>query len=201
MGPGATYAAITFTLGIMCLLGWIYANLDNPRCTPILKKSLWCMLLPMLLTPAPMLTFPLGMWAVVAFEEAVKAFASTREAEPNNKFWLVSLFGVWELALDKPFWGLLIAQSAESWGRADLVGLALATTIPVMMHAVTAAIYAFWFRSRLWIAFVTSWVIHTVYNESVDYFGLSLAVQLAQVAFLVILLTALVPKQISSHAA
>lgn len=194
MGPGATYAVVTFMTGVLCLLGWLYATAGNLHSAPILKKSLWLILLPMLLTPAPLFTFPLGMWALIAFEEGVKAFASTREEEPKNKFWLVSLFGIWELTLDKPFWGLVVAQSAESWDRVSLLGLVLATTIPVLMHAVTAAIYAFWFECRLWAAFTTSWVIHTAYNESVDYFGLSPTVQLTQIAILAILLAALVSK-------
>src|SRR4051794_35093652 len=195
MGPGATYAAVTFIAGILCLLGWLYATADNPRSGGMLKKSLWLILLPMLLTPAPFFDFPLGMWATVAFEEGVKTFASTREKERRNKFWLVSLFGVWELTFDKPFWGLVLAQSAESWNRVSLIGLVLATTIPVLMHAATAAIYAFWLKGRLLIAFITSWVIHTAYNESVDYFGLSPTVQLAQFAILAILLTALIAKR------
>ncbi len=192
MGPGATYATITFIAGVLCLLGWLYATADNPRSSAILKKSLWLFVLPVLLTPAPFFTFPLGMWALVAFEEGVKAFASTREQDAKNRFWLLSLFGVWELTLDKPFWGLVVAQSAESWDRASLFGLALATVIPVVMHAVTAAIYAFCFEGRLWAAFITSWLIHTAYNESVEYFGLAPAVQLTQVAILTILLAALV---------
>src|SRR5687767_3744559 len=105
MGAGATYAVMTFLAGLICLLGWLYLTAGNPRSTAILKKSLWLIVLPMLLTPAPLFTFPFGMWALVAFEEGVKAFASTREEKPANKFWLVSLFGVWELTLDKPFWG------------------------------------------------------------------------------------------------
>jgi hypothetical protein len=63
------------------------------------------------------------------------------------------------------------------------------------MHAATAAIYAFCFESRLWAAFITSWLVHTVYNESVDYFGLSPTVQLTQVACLALLLAALVVRQ------
>ena len=192
MGPGATYAFATFLVGNLCLLAWLYATAGNPRSTTILKKSSWLILLPMLLTPAPLFTFPLGMWVAVAFEEGVKAFASTREQEAKNKFWLVSLFGVWELTLDKPFWGLVVAQSAGSWDRISLIGFVLATAIPVLMHTVTAAIYAFWFEARLWAAFFTGWVVHTAYNESIDYFGLSPTVQLTQIAILTMLLTALV---------
>jgi hypothetical protein len=195
MGPGATYAAVTFLAGLLCLLGWLYATAGNPRSATILKKSLWLIALPMLVTPAPLFTFPFGMWALVAFEEGVKAFASTREQEPKNKFWLVSLFGVWELTLDKPFWGLVVAQSAERWDRVSLLGLVLATTIPVLMHAVTAAIYAFRLKDRLWAAFIASWAVHTAYNESVDYFGLSPAVQVTQIAILVVLLTTVIAPQ------
>ena len=191
MGPGATYAATTFMAGILCLLGWLYATTGNPRSTSILTKSLWLILLPMLLTPAPYFTFPLGMWALVAFEEGVKAFASTREPEPNDKFWLVSLFGIWELTFDKPFWGLVVAQSAESWDRLSLAAFVMATAIPVLMHAVTAGIYAFCFKGRLWAALIASWAIHTAYNESVEYFGLSPTVQLTQITLMAILLTAL----------
>jgi len=195
MSPGSTYAVVTFLIGILCLLGWLYTTADNPRSTAILKKSLWLIVVPMLLTPAPLFTFPLGLWVLVAFEEGVKAFASTREREQRDKFWLVALFGVWELTLDKPFWGLVIAQSTESWDRASLFGLALATAIPVLMHTVTAAVYAFRFEGRLWAAFMTSWLIHTTYNESVDYFGVTLAAQLTQVVTLSILLSVLLPKR------
>lgn len=195
MSPGATYAFITFLAGVLCLLGWLYATANLPGSTSILKKSLWLIALPILLAPTPLFTFPLGMWALVAFEEGVKAFASTREQEPKHKFWLVSLFGVWELTLDKPFWGLVIAQSAENWDRISLMGFVLATTIPVLMHAVTAAIYAFWFQCRLWAAFIASWVIHTGYNESVAYFGLSPTVQLTQVTCLALLLAALIARR------
>lgn len=195
MASGAAYAAITFIAGVLCLLGWLYATAANPRSLTIVKKSLWLIVLPMLLTPAPLFVFPLGMWALVAFEEGVKAFASTRERKATDKFWLVSLFGIWELTLDKPFWGMVVAETAESWDHLSLFGLAVATTIPVLVHAVTAAIYAFRFESRLWAAFITSWVIHAAYNESVDYFGLSPAVVLTQVAILTILLAALVAKR------
>ena len=192
MGPGATYAVATFLAGVLCLLGWLYATAGDSRSPTILKKSLWLIVLPILLIPLPL---SLGMWALVAFEEGVKAFASTREQNPTRKFWLVSLFGVWELMLDKPFWGLIGDQSAESWDQVSLIGLVLATMIPVLMHAVTAAIYAFWFAGRLWAAFIMSWIIHMVYNGSVDYFALSPAVDLARFAFLALLLAALVAKR------
>lgn len=195
MGSGATYAIVTFTLGVLCLLGWLYATADNSRSWEMLKKSMLLFALPIMFAPAQLFQFPLGMWALVAFEEGLKAFASTREDNRENKFWLVVLFGIWELTVDKPFWGLVLAQTGEHWDRLSLIGLAYATALPVLMHAVTAAIYAFTFERRIWAAFVASWTVHTAFNESVDYFGLSPLVAITQTAILALMLAALFAKR------
>ena len=195
MGPGATYAVVTFTAGILCLLGWLYATTDNPRSWAILRKSPLLFVAPIMVAPAQLFQFPFGMWALVAFEEGLKAFASTREPSHENKFWLVALFGIWELAIDKPFWGLVLAQSGETWDRLSLVGLAYATALPVLMHTVTAGIYAFTFERRLWAAFLASWMVHTSFNESVDYFGLSPVLAITQTAILALMLAALFGKR------
>jgi hypothetical protein len=191
MGTGGTFAIVTFTAGVLCLLGWLYATTDNPRSWAMLKKSLLLFALPIMFAPTKLFQFPLGMWALVAFEEGLKAFASTREDNRDNKFWLVALFGIWELTVDKPFWGLVLAQSGESWDRLSLVGLAYATALPVLMHAVTAAIYAFAFERKIWAAFIASWMVHTAFNESVDYFGLSQLAAIIQTAILTIILASL----------
>lgn len=175
MGPGVVFAVITFSVGVLLLLGWLYATTGNPRSWAMLRKSFLFFAVPiMLLAPAQLFQFPLGMWALVACEEGLKAFASRREQARINRFWLVALFGIWELTVDKPFWGLVVAQSGESWDRLALIGLVYATTLPVLMHTVTAAIYALAFdEKRLWAAFLASWLLHTTFNEAVDYFGLS----------------------------
>jgi len=173
MGSGATYALVTFLAGALLLLGWCYENIENPRSGAMLKKSLLLFVLPIMLAPVHLLQFPLSMWVLVAWEEGLKAFASSRERRPIDKFWLVTLFGIWELTVDKPFWGLIAAPTVEGWDRLALAGLIYATALPVLLHAVTAAIYAFTFRGRLWAAFIVAWAIHTMFNESVDYFGLS----------------------------
>lgn len=178
MGPGVVYASLTFLAGVLALLGWLYATAANPRSGALLGKSLLLFALPIMLIPAKYFQFPLAMWAWVACEEGLKAFGATRERRPADKFWLVILFGVWELALDKPFWGFAIAQSGESWGRLEIVATVCATALPVLMHAVTAAIYAFTFERRLWAAFIISWLVHTAYNEGVEYFPLSAATAL-----------------------
>jgi hypothetical protein len=201
MGPAGTYALMTFATGVLLLLGWLYRNIDNPRCGAILKKSLLLFALPMLFWPAFLFNFPLGMFMSIGCEEGLKAFASTREEDRRDKFWLVSLFGIWELALDKPFWGFVLTQSNTGWDRLSMIGLVYATALPVLMHTVTAATYAFNFERRLWAAFVTSWAIHAVFNETVDYFSPSPAVVITQTAVLLVMLTALVSGRLQASAA
>ena len=196
MGPGGTYAAITFGSGLILLLTWLYATVGNPRCAAMLKKSL-LFALPILIWPGALFQFPLGMWASVACEEGLKAFASTREESRQNKFWLVALFGVWELTLDKPFWGLVLARSSEGLNRLSVLGYVYATALPVLMHIVTAGIYAFTFERRLWAAFLTSWAVHVAFNESADYFSFSPPVVITQTAVLILMLTTLLARRLS----
>jgi hypothetical protein len=195
VGQGATYAVVTFAAGILCLLGWLFATTDHARSWTMLKKSLLLFALPIMFAPAQLFQFPFGMWALVAFEEGLKTFASTREQSRDNKFWLIALFGVWELTVDKPFWGLVLAQSGETWDRFSLAGLVYATALPVLMHTVTAAIYAFTFERRIWAAFVTSWIVHTAFNESVDYFGPSPLLAIVQTAILALALAVLLARR------
>jgi len=81
-----------------------------------------------------------------------------------------------------------------------MIGLVYITTLPVLMHAVTAAIYAFAFERRLWAAFITSWVIHAVFNETAHYFALSPAVAITQTAILIAMLGALVSGRLKAPA-
>jgi hypothetical protein len=128
------------------------------------------------------------MWAVVAFEEGLKTFASTREQNRNDRFWLVSLFGIWELTLDKPFWGYFLAQPIANWGGLEVSGLVYATALPVLMHTVTAAIYAFLFERRIWAAFIASWLVHTSFNWAVAYFDVSATAAVVETVVLSIIL-------------
>jgi hypothetical protein len=70
--------------------------------------------------------------------------------------------------------------------------LIYATTLPVLTHAVTAAIYAFTFQGRLWAAFIASWAIHVIFNETVDYFGLSPMAVIIETAILVAILVGII---------
>ena len=195
MAPGAVYAFVTFVVGVVLLLGWVYATAGNPRSGAMLRKSLLLFAVPIMLAPAELFQFPLGMWALVACEEGLKAFAATREQKRVDKFWLVALFGIWELTVDKPFWGLVVAQSGENWDRLAIAGFVYATALPVLMHVVTAAIYAFTFERRLWAAFIASWFVHTAFNEAVEYFGLSPTAAIIETTFLGIILISLITRR------
>lgn len=161
----------------------------------MLRKSLLVFVLPIMFVPAGWLSFPLGMWVLVAFEEGLKAFASTRERKRLDKFWLVSLFGIWELAVDKPFWALAVGHSGGSWDRLAMAGFLYATALPVLMHTVTAAIYAFMFQGRLWAAMIASWVVHTTFNEAVTYFDLSPTTAMIETIVLGLLLIGILSSQ------
>jgi hypothetical protein len=179
---------MTFLAGVLLLLGWLYVTAGNPRCGAMLKKSLWLFALPIMFAPGGWLGVHVGMWALVAFEEGLKTFASTREQKRMDRFWLVSLFGIWELMLDKPFWGLFLAQPIAGWGRMEVGGLVYATALPALMHTVTASIYAFAFERRLWLAFIASWVVHFTFNGAVGYFHPSVPAAIVETVILVIIL-------------
>jgi hypothetical protein len=193
MAPAGTFAIVTFATGMLLLMAWLYATLDNPRSGAILKKSLLLFILPMLFWPGGLiLRMPFGIGLAAACEEGLKAFASTREQNPKDKFWLVALFGIWELTLDKPVWGLVVTQSGGGLDRLSLIGLVYATALPVLMHTITAAIYAFTFERRLWAAFITSWVVHATFNETVVYFAPSADLVFVQTVILGTVLAAVV---------
>ena len=194
MGPRTTFAIVTFCAGVLLLLGWGYATAGNPRAGAMLRKSLLLFVLPIMFIPTGWLSFPLGMWVLVSIEEGLKAFASTRENKRPDKFWLVSLFGIWELTVDKPFWGPVVGQTG-SWDRFEMAGFLYATALPVLMHAVTAAIYAFTFRGRLWAAFAASWVVHTAFNEAVTFFDVSPTSAITETIVLGLLLAGIISSQ------
>lgn len=187
---------MTFAAGVLLLLGWLYATIDNARSGTLIKKALLFFVLPFLFSPGLQLVrLPFGIWLAAGYEEGVKAFASTRERSPQDKFWLVALFGIFELMVDKPFWGLFLARSGESWDRLSMAGLVYAAALPALMHTVTAAIYAFAFRQRLWASFLASWVIHSVFNETAAHFERSLDLAFVQTILLGTLLGALVMRE------
>jgi len=197
MSPAPTYATMTFAAGIILLLSWAYVTTDNPRSNKLLIKSLWLFVLPGIAiwaVPDAAFRFPLSMWVLVLVEEGLKTFAATTERSRADRFWLITLFGIWELMLAKPMWGLATLETLNGWNGLQMAGLVAAGAVTVLMHTVTAAIYSFHFEKRLPAAFFVSCIVHIVFNESVDLFGVSLPNCLIQALVLLVLLVALWPR-------
>ena len=197
MSSGGLYAIVTFCAGLLLLLGWLYITADNPRSTKLLFKSVVLFVLPgivLVALPTDLFQFPLSMWLLVFVEECLKATAAVSEKDPRDRFWLVALFGVWELTLAKPLWGLNHANVLNGWDRLQLAGLTTAGIVTVLMHTVTAEIYAFRFPLRIPLALSLSWALHTAFNESVDLLGVSLIASLLQLLLLTLLFAALWPR-------
>jgi hypothetical protein len=198
MAPGHSYAALCFAAGILLLAGWAHLTVDNPRSGKMALKALWLFALPagvVIALPDALLAFPLSMWVFVAVEEGLKANAARTEKNPYDKFWLVALFGLVELTLAKPLMGLGSDTELSGWGRWDLLGLTAATVIPVLMHTVTAAIYAFYLKGKIWAQLVICWAVHVLFNESVGIFGLSPGLAATHLFLLLVILWLLWPLQ------
>ncbi|MEO1967743.1 MAG: hypothetical protein ABGW87_03385 [Sphingomonadaceae bacterium] len=191
MGTGATYAIVTFLVGVIFLLGWAYATASNPRGGAMLRRSFLVFALPILFVPIQWIT-P-SMWVLVAYEEGLKWFGSTFEQNDFNKFWLVSLFGIWELTLYKPF--IALYYSDQNLDRLAIAGLVYVTALPVLMHAVTAAIYAFEFVRKRWLAFLASWAIHFTFNETVTHIRETPIAAAIETVVLAIILAGIVIRQ------
>jgi hypothetical protein len=194
----ATYlaAVLAFAAGLMLLLLWAYLTTDNPRTNPILRKSTWLFVLPaaaIWALPNSISQFPLSMWVGVLLEECLKVYAARTEPHPRDRFALIALFGIWELMLAKSVNLVTGDRFPSEWGRAEVITLLIAAMVPVLMHVVTAAIYAFRFRGRLWAALVASWAVHTAFNEAADLLGISPLASAAKAIVLAIMLAAIWP--------
>ncbi len=203
MNAPQLYALITCAAGLLLLLGWAYVTTDNPRSSRIFLKSVVLFVIPIgvvVALPERLFQSPLSMWLVVLIEESLKATAASTEQRPTDRFLLVALFGIWELVWVKPLWGLGHFAVLEDWSNLQLAGLTAAGVVTVLMHGVTAEIYAFRFTRRLPLALLVSWILHTTFNESVDMLGVSLVASLVQLVLLILLFGALWPKGIKFSA-
>ena len=197
MNAGQLLATVTCLTGIILLLGWLVPTTDNPQWSTMLLKSVLFFVLPVAVVvavPDQVFRFPLSLWVVALIEECLKATAAATERSPLDRFFLVALFGIWELIWVKPLWALNHSALLADWSNLQLTGLIAAAVVTVLMHAVTAEIYAFRFQGRLWLALVVSWVLHVAFNESVDLFGVSLVASLLQLLLLFFLFVGLWPK-------
>lgn len=210
VSSGALLALTLFASGLASLLLWIALMLGNPRQAPILRKSVVFFLLPgalMIVIPIvapPVLVLPyllLGPWTVlgilllfVLIEEFLKSSAARSESRPYDKFAFAMLFGIFELALAKPLLPLVAGDLMGEWSRWGLAGLAIGAMLAMMMHTVTAALYAFKFPDRPWLGLLTCFAIHAFYNFVVTVF-LSVALVVIAAIIFAIFLIVLLPQR------
>ena len=165
-----------FLIGLIALLVWLYPSGADTTALGLLRRSVWFFVLAPLAVFIPwgFLSLALGeqtwiLWwigilATVIFEECLKLWASRSENSGIRAIALVSLFGVWELMLVKPF--LFLAATAQGWA----LGAELAMAIPaVFLHVLTAAIYGFHFRKRPELQFAICCAAHFGFNVAVSF--------------------------------
>lgn len=197
MNAGQLFATVACVAGVILLIGWLLLTTDNPDWSTMLLKSVFLFVLPTAIVvalPGQLFRFPLSLWVVAFIEECLKATAAATERGRLNRFFLVALFGIWELIWVKPLWGLNHSHFLADWSNLQLVGLTLAAVVTVLMHCVTAEIYAFRFEGRLRLVLFMGWLVHVGFNESVVFLGVSPLALLLQLTALLILFAALWPK-------
>lgn len=196
------FAVMIFGAGFFVLLAWLYVTADNPRSNTLVLKSIGLFVLPgipLALIPPRWLAFPFAALVATFIEECLKAIAAATEENRTDRFWLISLFGIWELMLAKPLWGIGHAGLLQDWTLLELVGLAAGAVITILMHAITAKLYAFRLAGNIALALFVSWVVHSTFNLSVDWLGVSLVACMVQLMPLVLIFLALWPNGTKPH--
>lgn len=160
---------LTFGAGLLALSTWIYLRGFDRAARSILIIGLLYLLLADLIGATLSLIGPLALdgeneWSVLMLvllvplvEEGVKVRAAKSRTVPSETFALVSLFGIYELMLGKPFSMI----GAQEWYE-------FLTAVPALvMHLVTASIYAFHFKGNHLLQFMTCFVVHAGFNALV----------------------------------
>ena len=193
VSSGVFFALLLFGSGLALLIVWLVRTARNPRFLILLRKSVLFFLLPgalmvvlPLLFPLPLMsasTFLAVMAVAVFVEEILKMSAARSERLVHDKFALAMLFGIFELMFAKPLLPLGSEMFIGPWTQWDVVDLALRGMLPVLMHTVTAALYAFQFAERPWLGLAVCFPLHFIYNFLVLVFP-----NIAMVALLAIVL-------------
>lgn len=155
--------------GISLLL-WHFVAPGQRKSMALLMKSAGLFILPVSVTYLLPFSHVFGsMWVPIgiAVEETLKTVAALTERDLRDRFRLISLFGIWEAMLAKPVWAIVNAQSFSEWSDWGIVYITLTTTVVILMHAATAAIYSSASRKRVLFSFCVCYSIHLLYNTFV----------------------------------
>jgi hypothetical protein len=202
--PVETVLAFLTALAFLCF--WSLAA--NQCAAPIgglIKLSILYFLVPLLLVTAMAHSISgyllIFMPFMVLLEEWLKRLAGYQVfAKKRSIFFLVALFGIWELAASKslipflPGWKAI----ASGWGLVAFIWLA---SLPTVMHTATAAIYAFYPTRHGTLRYWICVGVHWAFNESrelyadVPFSDLSPLLLIIDSAIWVILLSCLILKR------
>lgn len=165
----AVISLVTFLLGVTALLVWLHVLRFNPSTRTIMLSGLWYAFLAsallglavfftaMVVRDPDATAFLSIIILAPLIEECIKVRAANSLDKSTQIFALISLLGIYELMLSKP----LSMLDATHWSQA-LIGIPA-----VMMHMLTAAIYAFHFEGSRKEQFTISAAIHIVFNAIV----------------------------------
>jgi hypothetical protein len=158
-----------FILGVAALLVWLYVLRLNPSARKIMLSGLWYAFLAsvigalavfftaLVVRNSDATAFVSIIILAPLIEESIKVRAANSLSKSTQIFALISLLGIYELMLSKP----LSMLDATHWSEA-LIGIPA-----VMMHMLTAAIYAFHFEGNRKEQFIIAAAIHVVFNAIV----------------------------------
>lgn len=169
---------ITFLIGTMCLVIWLYFTDADATAMRLLWVCLLYMLaaelmttilsfgIKMIFSPSALTLFGIQIVLLApVFEELAKLQACQSLTRPLHRFALVSLFGIYELMISKPF---AMEQPFSIQGFFEAFG-----AIPALFtHILTAVVYAFYLHGARWHQLVIGIAIHATYNALVYFVGL-----------------------------
>ena len=111
----------------------------------------------------PAVFYLAGVIGLVFVEEAIKFRAARLRKSGIQAFALVSLFGIYELALIKP-----VLMRGMNGSANEMFWLQSSLLPALSLHVLTAAIYAFHFRQRPATQFAICAGLHSLFNLAAD---------------------------------
>jgi hypothetical protein len=173
---------LPFETILVFLYGWVLlglwalaANENRAPMRNLIKLSALYFLTPILLVVALIHSVLPALLIVSPFvplgEEWLKRMAGRRVLSENiSVFYLICLFGIWELTISKSLMPLFSTWPSLSsdWSIAVFIWL---VSLPIIMHASTAAIYAFYRRGDGNLRYWPCVAIHWAFNASRELYG------------------------------
>lgn len=167
------YIALMMGASMVAFAAWAVIFRDQQRIR-LVVTSLWLFALPILVLVLDNHTLGL-LWSIpyvvlIFFEEVLKLAGSRMARNNREAFSLVFLFGLWELAITKPVGVLFQNPQFFHFLDENYAKYSLVSSLSLLMHSTTAAIYALLRNSNWLIPFSLALVLHLVFNYTRDFY-------------------------------